>query len=334
MQVAFVLRYLRACSLRAIGALWLAKRRARWKGVIVATLHRVLDDSEFHESSSLPATLVRKDTFEQFVRWITRNFDVVDLRHGVPAWSMKRPRVALTFDDGWLDNYTLAEPIASRFQCPITIFVCSGIIGKRFPFWPERVSYLLSQASDIVIGRLFPDLSQRSQPDLIESVVDRMKKMPPDDRERRIEQLETSIESGQALEARELLNRTMTWEQIQEISQRKTGIGSHTFSHQILTTVPADKGQEELTTSRRHIEATLKLPCSMLAYPNGNHNPDIRNAANKAGYTIAFANERGCWTKKTDLFRVPRINIWERKLTSPNGKFSRAMAEYYLFWKL
>lgn len=173
-----------------------------------------------------------------------------------------------------------------------------------------------------------------AQPDLIDSVIGRMKKMSSDERDRRIEQLETSLDGAQALDTREPLNRTMTWEQIQEISQREAGIGSHTFSHQILTTVAADKGQEELTTSRREIEARLNLPCALLAYPNGNHDPAIRDAAKKAGYAIAFANERGCWTKTTDLFRVPRINIWERKLTSPNGRFSRAMAEYYLFWKL
>ncbi len=334
-QIAFVLRYLRACFLRATGLLWLAKRRIAKRGVIVLTLHRILDDDEFFHSSSLPATIVRKKTFERLVPWAVRNFEILDLQRGVPRWHVKpaRPRIAVTFDDGWLDNYEFAEPIATRNRCPITIFVCPGISGNRLPFWPERVSYLVGQVSDSAIQRIFPDLPAGRRPRLIELVIDRMKQMSPEERDRLMQQLETDTPHRQLTETLEPLNCAMSWDQIREISQRAVRIGSHTFSHQILTSIPGATVSDELTKSRRAIEANLQLSCTMLAYPNGNHDSGIRKAAHEAGYTLAFANTRGCWTSDTDVFRVPRINIWEAKLTGPGGRFSPAMAEYYLFWQ-
>ncbi len=335
MQITFVLRYLRACLLRACGLLWLAKRRIAKRGVIVLTLHRVLENDEFSSSSSLPATLVHRKTFQRLIAWACDRFEILDLKEGAPSWdaTASRPRIAITFDDGWLDNYEFAEPIATRAHCPITIFVCPGIAGIRFPFWPERVSRLLANTSDAAVHRIFPDLPNAGREQTIEAVIARMKEMTPEDRDSWIRQLEDAAPGRQTLEDREPLNSTMTWEQIREISHRGVAIGSHTLTHQILTSIPRDIASSELTTSRDAIEANLQQSCVMLAYPNGNHDAGIREAARAAGYRLAFANQRGCWTNKTDLFQIPRINIWEAKLTTPRGRFSQAMAEYYLFWQ-
>lgn len=333
-DIAYFLRYARACLFRATGLLRLARRRAARRGVVVLTLHRVLDDSEFFQSSSLPATLVRRKTFEALVRWTTRNYDVLDLRNAIPSWEERqRPRVAVTFDDGWLDNYEIAEPIAARYRCPIAIFVCPDLVGQPFPFWPERVNSMLASIQDLTQLPQFAHARTGSHLEMTERIIERMKQMPAAERDNLIAQLEAASGSAAKPVHSEPLNRAMAWNQIRELSLRGVCIGSHTFSHQILTSIPAGTCRRELTLSRREIESRLQMPCATLAYPNGNHDASVHALATEAGYTLAFANRPGCWTKDTDFLQIPRVNIWERKLTNPAGRFSPAMAEYYLFWQ-
>lgn len=333
-----VLRYFRACLLRCTGLLWLAKRRAAKRGVVVMTLHRVLDDDEFFRSSSLPGILVRKQTFQQFVSWAAKNFEILDLSRGVPDWNApaRSARVAFTFDDGWLDNYEVAASVILRNRTPTTIFVCPGLMGRPFPFWPERISRLVACSSSISwVYEVFPNLPRAERAEAAELMIERLKQTAPELRDEYISRLENlACPDGLADIIGEPLNRTMTWEQIEELHARGIRIGSHTLSHPILTSVPADAARMELAESRRRIEAGLGASCVMFAYPNGNHDDATVLAAAEAGYTLAFTTKRGLWTRQADLLRVPRVNVFEGKLTGPSGRFSRAMAEYSLFWNL
>ena len=55
----------------------------------------------------------------------------------------RRPRVVVTFDDGYADNLTNALPIAKAKAFPITVFVTSGVVGDHRGFWWDRLATLL-----------------------------------------------------------------------------------------------------------------------------------------------------------------------------------------------
>ena len=310
-------------SLYACGAFWWAKRSLRNNGsVIVLTFHRVLKDLAYENSTVLRGVVVRENTFRQLAEHVSKHYQAVKVEEILPGLPSGRLRIAFTFDDGWADNHAIALPIAKRFQIPLTIFVCPGLIGSEEPFWPERMSSLSSKSGG--------PLPKREIDELIET----LKQYSTEERDNAINELLKSngVQPPEPGSPRE--KWSLSWEEILEMDRLDVSFGSHTQTHQILTTLPADRIQTEIQLSKAALEHALGAPCRTFAYPNGNWNPMIRNMVAREGFKLAFTTERGAWTPASDPLSIPRANVYEGNVVRANGKFSAAMFEYTTFWKV
>ncbi len=71
--------------------------------------------------------MISPDRFEQQLSWLSRNRKVVPL---VDTLSKDRSKaVAITFDDGYRDNLTIALPLLEKYRLPMTLFVVAGFVG-------------------------------------------------------------------------------------------------------------------------------------------------------------------------------------------------------------
>jgi peptidoglycan/xylan/chitin deacetylase (PgdA/CDA1 family) len=71
-------------------------------------------------------------TFERHLRWLSRWRQVVHIDETLTAscQSGNPGSVAITFDDGFRDNLTVALPLLEKFRMPITLFVTAGLVGR------------------------------------------------------------------------------------------------------------------------------------------------------------------------------------------------------------
>ena len=58
--------------------------------------------------------------------------------------------LALTFDDGYADNFLHAKPLLDRSGIPATVFVTAGQVGSAEEFWWERFCALLPEIDQVV----------------------------------------------------------------------------------------------------------------------------------------------------------------------------------------
>jgi peptidoglycan/xylan/chitin deacetylase (PgdA/CDA1 family) len=90
----------------------------------------------YHTICALDAPLaadidISPGRFEAHMRWLSRRRKrVVTLRSTLSANSGE-DLIAITFDDGYRDNLTVALPILERYQLPMTLFVAAGFIGEE-----------------------------------------------------------------------------------------------------------------------------------------------------------------------------------------------------------
>lgn len=318
------------------------------QAVVVLTLHRVLeDDKDFSRGFSPKGMVVRKTTFESLLNYLTTHCELIALSDAPAAQKRlaARPQVAISFDDGWKDTFLVAFPLMKTHKIPFSVFVCPGLMGKSFPFWPEKLlacfraattdiglrEKLTETLASVNIANVYDD-SLSDLEEKTESVIGQIKNWPAQRREVFLNQILASGTLDCYL-SEEQTEATATCEEVIALSFEGATIGSHTLHHVLLRDLPESELEVELRQSKSEIERFLKKPCLALAYPNGTWTPGVRLMAERAGYSMAFTNEPGAWLSSSDVFLIPRINIWEGAVTGPSKKFSKAVFEYAAYWR-
>jgi len=334
-------RHLWVYALHMSGALARAKSRIRAdEGAVVLTLHRVLPERERGITLSPPGMVMSEQTFASMVRYLAAEHRVFPL--DAPQKSARtdlRIAIAITFDDGWVDNARYAQSILARHAMPAAIFLCPEEMGKSLPFWPERLVAFFRAATRLRREKEFLEAIRESAhlPEikviaLEDELVEVVKQFPAGRRDVLFERLE-QLGFGKTLDNLPAADSIMSWEEARRLSESGFLLGSHTLHHEILTQIPLEETCKEISESRRRLNMEIGRRCFAFAYPNGDWSPEIRELTASAGYAMAFANKPGIWTAQTDLFTVPRIGLWEDAVTNLRGHFSRPHFEYVVFWK-
>lgn len=99
---------------------------------IVLTYHRIND------GSIDPDISVSTKNFEAQMKYLKKQFDVISLEELLSS-SLKKSaascdRIAITFDDGYKDNFTHAYPVLKKVKLPATIFLVSKFAGEKKEF--------------------------------------------------------------------------------------------------------------------------------------------------------------------------------------------------------
>ena len=111
----------------------------------ILAYHRVLSGNSEDLSFVQPGMFVTGDTFEMHIRHLLAHYDVVPLDDLITR--NEGNACAITFDDGWRDNYLNAYPILRAHRVPATIFLATNLVGTtRWP-WPDRICFYIHRAS-------------------------------------------------------------------------------------------------------------------------------------------------------------------------------------------
>src|SRR5258708_28242624 len=323
---------------------WVRRRIAASAGVLVLTFHRVLDDSEFDESDSPAGMIVRRRTFENLLAYLKEHFEIIVLSGDQPVWEPEgdRIRMALTFDDGWADTFQLAYPLARQYGVSFSLFVCPGLAGLPSPFWPETIGRAWKAASksleagaafSAICGHSGLSAERWSNGGDLQGFLSSVKELPAKDRDLLVDQLRVFAHEYGTDKKISDLEATMTWENTGALSLKAMQIGFHNQHHENLTHIPLNQAKREIGESKTDIESHLGISCRMCAYPNGSWSPSIRDLVEQRGYSQAFSNKPGIWTKRTDPFIIPRVNVWEGSLTNSSGNFSSKLFAYSVLWR-
>ncbi|HSB95988.1 MAG TPA: polysaccharide deacetylase family protein [Spongiibacteraceae bacterium] len=285
----------------------------------VLMYHRILPASDPRHASEEPGMIVTPTSFRQQLQTIKKLFDVMPLIEWVERRAQGKPlparACAVTFDDGWLDNFEYALPVLQAEQVPATVFAVADMVGTARQFWPNRLARILTtpgldhdQTAFAWLQQL-PGYSASATltPEAIATLVHACKKFSDPELAANLERMETAIAlpplTSPAL---------MDWPQLRQLqASGLIDIGSHTRHHyRLVENLPAAILHDEVVGSRSQLENMLDRPVKLFCYPNGN----VSRAAAKlvAGhFAAAVTTQKGINTTASPLHTLTRIGIHE-----------------------
>jgi peptidoglycan/xylan/chitin deacetylase (PgdA/CDA1 family) len=290
---------------------------ARRAPTVVLMYHRVGPDAR-----DLHGLRVRDDRFVAQLAVMQRYAQVVPLAEVLEP--SRRPRVAITFDDGYADNLHVAEPLLAAHDAPATVFVAAGIVETGHGFWQDRLAALVLDGRydadhvDVVVAGnpLRADVrSEAARDRAYRAVHGRLRRRPPDEIEHVLADLTEQLGADAA--ARDTIAPTLTVDEVRRLDASPVvEIGSHTVRHPWLSALDAAAQRQELTDSKAQLEAWTGRTIRTFAYPFGvadAFTDTTVRAARDAGYGVSVTGVAGGVTRFTDPQRVPRrfVGDWD-----------------------
>lgn len=298
--------------------------------LLIVTYHRVLPGNDPRLLKEQPGMYVHPDVFDMHLYVLKKYFDIIDLNTlfiDAPLSSSpkSKPRCAITFDDGWLDNYQHAFPLLLKHRVPATIFLVSELVGSSKDFWPGQLASLLNQVAqqepDAFNDSVFNWLKCLNTPNIkyafgatpptqneIDQIISACKVYSEVFIYQNLNAVKKHLKSrGLTLsEERVLLNQN----EIVEMHQSGLiSFGSHTANHiRLSDEIDSDMIASEIAGSQHTLRQLIGGDINLFCYPNGDYG-DKALACVKQYYKAAVTTQKGWNTPTNDPYQLKRIHL-------------------------
>ncbi len=287
----------------------------RRNSLIVLNYHRIgKADGHPYDDGIFSAT---PEEFEAQVAFLKKRYSVVTLDEAVDlalsAGAFRGTAVLLTFDDGYLDNFTIAYPVLRAIGVQGTFFLVSSLVGScELPWW-DRIAYAVKNSSKRVITldcpqRMQFDTKVEGRTEVIRVLLGQYKRCGTRESAAGfLARVEEACEPRQPARAERMF---LDWSEASDMAAHGMAIGCHTHTHPVLSQLTRAEQYEELRTVKETLETRLGIAANVLAYPVGKpatFTEETQEVLQQLGYRAAFSyyggiNLPGC-TQPFDIRR-------------------------------
>jgi peptidoglycan/xylan/chitin deacetylase (PgdA/CDA1 family) len=280
----------------ALGVTSILEGMPKRKVLIVLNYHRIGNSGDTpYDPGVFSATA---EEFERQIAYLKRRFYMTTLDEAVAMVKGDvplRPSVLITFDDGYLDNYTLAFPILRSHGVQGVFFLPTSYVGTSHVPWWDAIAYIIKHSRKEIIRLQYPEAAEFDRKvDGITQVIMktlRLYKQPSmTNHGRFLDDLQTACDAGAPPPNAERC--FMSWQEAREMQEKGMAFGSHTHTHEILGRLSVERQIEECRQSREMLERELNRSIDVLAYPVGARHtftPQTIQALKTNGYRAAFS---------------------------------------------
>jgi len=262
--------------------------------------------------------------FEAQMKYVRKHYRLIPLGQlcqEIANGDAVRPTLSITFDDGYRDLYTHAFRVLQMYEIPATIYLIGRSMETGESPWYDRIFVALDHAGGSSIEvemdepRQFSLTSVAARRKAAWEIVCFLRTISDVRRRNWCLAFEARMKPPQ----NKLERRMLDWDQVRSMQAGGIYFGAHTMTHPSVAHLEAANLEEELSASRRLLEARLDAPAEDFAYPFGKIS-DCLSADDdylaKCGYRSAVTTVEGINSVGTNLLRLNRMQIGDDRSLS------------------
>jgi len=247
--------------------------------------------------------------------------------------------VAMSFDDGYQDNFSNAAPLLERYGYPASFFLTNSIGNNQQLYWWDELESVLLLSKEIpenlelnirsvhyswnlsadwteiinqpTLSALtswlrweFPPSTRHA---LFVHLSEWMKSLTHEEQQLVIRQLKDQVYTEQE---RSNALRSMSMASLQALRQiPQFEIGAHTATHTALANFNKALQSEAIYSNKVFLETILNQSIAGFAYPHGSYNADSIEILKQLGFIYGCTTREALVTNEADPYLLPRFHV-------------------------
>jgi peptidoglycan/xylan/chitin deacetylase (PgdA/CDA1 family) len=273
---------------------------------LILVYHGVVE-KPMHQVSVGPVDVAQ---FEKHLQYFKKHFDVVSqdaifdmYRRGI---NPTKKTIAITFDDGYENNYTRAYPLLKKYNFPATMYIISSCIEQEDMItWYDYIDFV---KQDLNPAQIDTTVINKPQVNSISALKELIKTLNIDRRQVLYAEIAKQVDIQKYITQYPREHwKLMSPSQIKELAESGLiEIGAHTHNHPNLGLISPTNVREEVRKSKQALEKLIGKPVNSIAFPDGSYTDEVKKICTEEGYKNLLAVDYRCTSDEADKNILPR----------------------------
>ena len=248
------------------------------KGDVILTYHGV----DLNEDKRFNMRFFSNKTLDKHFYYLKKYTNVISVSdYFEQKWDKNKLNVAITFDDGYRNNFLYLKPLVEKYELPVSFYI-TGLNNTPYKFiWADFADLALyfTKSNSFVLGN--QEFRKTTNGSFInnEGLTPKLKIKEIGNWEYKKEFFKLfESEFNEIQKKTELLDywQIMSDEEIRECANSPyINIGSHGFLHNNLNNILFENAKREIIDSKNYLENITQKEVNEIAYPDGGYTEDL-----------------------------------------------------------